>query len=136
MHPMVMETMDIDAIFRSTSLKCVSDIAACNLPASIRSKLRNDGIYAFVWGKLEGRAGEPFGYMMFTQFNRTRKWSRKELNTFKYLSKIVSVALVEHYTNREIVFKDPPIRQKPPDGASSRQEQTVIPARTDAADAE
>lgn len=111
--PMVTETMDIDPLFRSTSLKCVSDIAASNLPASIRSKLKNDGIYAFVWGKLEGRAGEPFGYMMFTQFNRTRKWSRKELNTFKYLSKIVSITLVDRYLKQEIQFKDPPIPQKP-----------------------
>ena len=51
---------------------------------------------------LEGRSGENFGYIVLTQLDRKRKWSRKEANTFKYLAKILSVALSEKYAERSI----------------------------------
>ena len=54
---------------------------------------------------LEGRSGETFGYTVFTQFERKRKWSHKEYNTFKYLAKILSVALSEKYAERSIIAK-------------------------------
>jgi hypothetical protein len=102
--PMIRGTVNLDIIFKGASLRCVSDIATCNLPPALKSKLKNDGIYAFVLGRLEGRTGENYGYVMFTQFNRTRKWSRREMNTFKYIAKVISVMLVEPYASRTLQF--------------------------------
>lgn len=104
--PMNTGSINLDTIFKGASMRCVSDISVCNLPPALKSKLKNDGIYAFVLGKLEGRGGEHYGYIMFTQFNRTRKWSRREINTFKYIAKIVSVALVERYTQHLLEFAE------------------------------
>ena len=104
--PMVTGRVDLAPIFKGSSLKCVSDISASNLCPALKSNLKNDGIYSFVMGKLEGRSGEHYGCVMFMQFNRTRKWSRKEVNTFKYISKIVSVALVERYSARTLLPGD------------------------------
>lgn len=104
--PMNTNSVNLDVIFKGGSLRCVSDISVCNLPPALKSTLKNDGIYAFVLGKLEGRGGENFGYMMFTQFNRTRKWSRREINTFKYLAKIVSVRLVDQYIQHTLQFQE------------------------------
>lgn len=101
--PLVSGSVDLDPVFKGSSLKCVSDIAVSNLPPGLKSKLKNDGIYAFVLGKLEGRAGEHYGYVMFTQLNRNRKWSRKEVNTFKYIAKILSISLVEKYASRTLL---------------------------------
>ena len=104
--PMNTGSISLDTIFKGASLRCVSDISVCNLPPALKSRLKNDGIYAFVLGKLEGLSGEHFGYLMFTQFNRTRKWSRREINTFKYLAKIISVRLVKEYNDRNLRFKE------------------------------
>lgn len=105
--PMVTGSVNLDPIFKGSSLKCVSDISVSNLPFALKNNLKNDGIYSFVLGKLEGRAGDHYGYLMLTQFNRTRKWSRKEINTFKYIAKIISVALVEKYSARTLLPDEP-----------------------------
>lgn len=91
----------IDSIFNGSNLKCISDISVCNLPPVVKNKMKNMGIGSCVIGRLEGRAGTHYGYIMFVQFDRKRKWSRKESNTFKYISKIISIALVERYSKRE-----------------------------------
>lgn len=101
--PLVMGSVELDSVFKGSTLKCVSDISVSNFPPVLKNQLKNDGICSFVLGKLEGRAGEHYGYVMFTQLNRSRKWSRKEVNTFKYIAKILSVALVEKYTNRTLL---------------------------------
>ena len=93
--PMELGGIYLDQIFRGADVKCVSDMGASNLPPLMRGVLKNDGIISCVWGRLEGRAGEEFGCIMFTQFDRKRKWSRKEINTFKYIAKILSVALAK-----------------------------------------
>ena len=66
-----------------------------SLYAPLRGTLNDDGIKACVFGRMEGRSGETVGCVMFTQFDRRRKWSRKEINSFKYMAKILSVALTE-----------------------------------------
>ena len=93
--PMESGGICLDQIFRGADVKCVSDMGASNLPSGLRGILKSDGIISCVWGRLEGRAGEGFGCIMFTQFDRKRKWSRKEINTFKYITKILSVALAK-----------------------------------------
>lgn len=91
----------IDSMFNGSNLKCISDISACNLPPAMKNKMKNIGVGSCVIGRLEGRSGKHYGYIIFTQFDRKRKWSRKEANTFKYISKIISIALVERYSNHK-----------------------------------
>lgn len=93
--PMELGGICLDQIFKGADVKCVSDMGASNLPSGMRGILKNDGIISCVWSRLEGRAGEGFGCVMFTQFDRKRKWSRKEINTFKYITKILSVAIAK-----------------------------------------
>lgn len=93
--PMELGGIFLDQIFRGADVKCVSDMGASNLPSGLRGILKNDGIISCVWGRLEGHAGEGFGCIMFTQFDRKRKWSRKEINTFKYITKILSVTIAK-----------------------------------------
>lgn len=92
----------IDSIFNGSNLKCISDVSVCNLPPAMKNKMKNMGVDSCVIGRLEGRSGTHYGYIVFTQFDRKRKWSRKEANTFKYISKIISIALVERYSNHKL----------------------------------
>lgn len=104
--PLVSGSVELDSVFKGSTLKCVSDISVSNFPPVLKNNLKNDGICSFVLGKLEGRAGTHYGYVMFTQLNRSRKWSRKEVNTFKYIAKILSVALVERYEEHKLLPSD------------------------------
>ena len=101
--PLIMNHVDLDTELGSSGIRCISDINTCNLHPSLRNLIKNDGMTALVICALEGRAGETFGYVVFTQLERRRKWSRKETNTFKYLSKILSVALSEKYADHSLI---------------------------------
>ena len=101
--PLIMNHVDLDTELGSSGIRCISDISTCNLHPSLRNLIKNDGMTALVICALEGRAGETFGYVVFTQLERRRKWSRKETNTFKYLSKILSVALSEKYADHSLI---------------------------------
>ena len=83
--------------------RVISDISTCNMHPGLKNLLKNDGMISMVFCGLEGRSGETFGYLLFNQFDRKRKWSRKETNTFKYLAKILSASLSEKYAKHEII---------------------------------
>ncbi len=89
---------NFDRVFNGSNIKCISDISSCNnLPPSVKNNMKNSNIGACVIGRLEGRSGSHYGYIIFNQLERRRKWSRKESNTFKYITKIISIALVEKH---------------------------------------
>ena len=110
--PLVTHYVDLDTELGNTGIRCISDISTSNLHPALKNLLKNDGMASLVICGLEGRSGETFGYAVFNQFDRKRKWSRKETNTFKYLAKILSVALSEKYAERSIVAKG--IEEYPP----------------------
>ena len=101
--PLVTNHVDLDAELGSEGIRCISDVGMSNLNPTLKNLLKNDGMIALVICALEGRSGENFGYMVFTQFERRRKWSQKEINTFRYLAKILSVALAEKYAEHSVV---------------------------------
>ncbi len=103
--PLVTNHVDLDAELGSSGIRCISDISTSNVQPVLKNLLKNDGMTALVICALEGRSGESFGYVVFNQLDRKRKWSRKEINTFKYLAKIISVALSEKYAQRSIIAK-------------------------------
>ena len=103
--PLVTHHVDLDAELGSSGIRCIADVSASNLHPELKTLLKNDGIISLVICRLEGRSGKTFGYAVFTQFERRRKWSRKECNTFRYLAKILSVALAEKYARRAIIAK-------------------------------
>lgn len=90
-----------DNVFNGSNLKCISDISLSNLLPVVKNNMKNATISACVLGKLEGRAGTNYGYIIFSQLERKRKWSRKEANTFKYIAKILSIALVDRHIGIE-----------------------------------
>lgn len=90
-----------DSAFNGSNLKCISDVSTSNLLPLVKSNMKNVAISACVMGQLEGRAGTNYGYIIFSQLERKRKWSRKEANTFKYIAKILSIALVDRHVNIE-----------------------------------
>ena len=97
--------MDLDAELGTTGIRCISDVGMSNMHPVLKNLLKNDGMISLVICGLEGRTGETFGYMVFNQFERRRKWSQKETHTFRYLSKILSVALAEKYAEHSIEAK-------------------------------
>ena len=101
--PLVTHHVNLDAELGAEGVRCVSDVGTSNLKPALKNLLKNDGMIALVICALEGRSGENFGYMVFTQFERRRKWSHKEANTFRYLAKILSVALAEKYAEHSVV---------------------------------
>ena len=103
--PLVTHHVDLDAELGSSGIRCISDVSTSNLHPVLKKLLNDDGMSSLVMCALEGRSGETFGYTVFTQFERKRKWSHKEYNTFKYLAKILSVALSEKYAERSIIAK-------------------------------
>lgn len=101
--PLITHHVDLDAELGAEGVRSISDVGVSNLNPTLKNLLKNDGMIALVICALEGRSGENFGYMVFTQFERRRKWSQKEINTFRYLAKILAVALAEKYAERSIV---------------------------------
>ncbi|MDD6394646.1 MAG: diguanylate cyclase [Firmicutes bacterium] len=95
---------NFDRVFNGSNLKCISDISSCsNLTPAAKNSMKNANIGACVIGRLEGRSGSHYGYIVFHQLDRKRKWSRKESNTFKYITKIISIALVEKHIKPDVV---------------------------------
>ncbi len=90
---------NFDSMFNGSNLKCISDINSGNLPPTCKNSMRNVDIGSCIIGKLEGRSGSHYGYIFFTQWERKRRWSRKEANTFKYITKIISIALVDKHVD-------------------------------------
>ena len=86
-------------------MRCISDVTTSNLNPVLKNLLKNDGISSLVICRLEGRSGETFGYVVYTQLEHKRKWSRKEINTFRYFAKILSVVLAEKYAERSLIAK-------------------------------
>ena len=103
--PLVINHVDLDSELGSAGVRCISDISTSMLQPSLKNMLQNDGMNALVICALEGRAGENFGYLVLTQFDRKRKWSNKETNTFRYLSKILSLALAQIYDDHRLESK-------------------------------
>ncbi len=103
--PLVTNFVDLDSELGSSGIRCISDINTCQMQPVLKNTLKNDGMCAMVICGLEGRSGEVFGYLVFNQFDRRRKWSHKEVNTFKYLAKILSVALSVKYSDRSLKYK-------------------------------
>lgn len=101
--PLVTNHVNLDAELGNSGVRCISDISTCNMHPGLKNLLKNDGMISMVFCGLEGRSGETFGYLLFNQFDRKRKWSRKETNTFKYLAKILSASLSEKYAKHEII---------------------------------
>ena len=104
--PLVTNHVNLDAELGGSGIRCISDITTCQMQPALKNALKNDGMCAMVICGLEGRSGETFGYLVFNQFERRRKWSHKEVNTFKYLAKILSVALAGKYADRSLHYKD------------------------------
>ena len=103
--PLIQHSVDLDAELGNSGIRCISDISASSLHPVLKNLLKNDGMISLVICGLEGRSGETFGYTVFNQFERKRKWSKKESNTFKYLAKILSVALSEKYAEQSLIAK-------------------------------
>ena len=101
--PLITNHVDLDAELGSDGIRCISDVSTSNMHPVLKNLLKNDGMISLVLCALEGRSGQSFGYMVFNQFERKRKWSHKEVNTFGYLAKILSVALAEKYAERSII---------------------------------
>ena len=100
--PLIVNHVDLDAEIGNSGIRCISDVGTCSMQPALRNLLKDDGMISLVICGLEGRSGKNFGYIVLTQLDRKRKWSRKEANTFKYLAKILSVALSEKYAERSI----------------------------------
>lgn len=103
--PLVRGRFDFDGALAGSPMRCINDINNCNMQPTLKNTLRNDGMNALVICALEGRGGENFGYLICTQFDRKRKWSQKETGTFRYLAKIISVALAEKYASGTLDLK-------------------------------
>ena len=103
--PLVVHHVDLDAELGRAGMRCISDVTTSNLNPVLKNLLKNDGISSLVICRLEGRSGETFGYVVYTQLEHKRKWSRKEINTFRYFAKILSVVLAEKYAERSLIAK-------------------------------
>ena len=104
--PLVINHVNLDQELGSSGVRCISDISSSNVQPTLKNLLKNDGMNALVICGMEGRAGGTFGYLVLTQFDRRRKWSTKEINTFRYLAKILSVALAQLYAERRLAYKE------------------------------
>ena len=103
--PLVTNQVDLDAELAGSGIRCISDISTSQIHPSLKNALVNDGMSALVICGLEGRSGETFGYLVFNQFERRRKWSHKETNTFRYIAKILSLALSGKYAEQSLKYK-------------------------------